>query len=828
MATLNDFGFSPYIDDASSNKRSAPEPCVVSFFECENIEGNLIAFLSEQRTLIVQAIGANTNENIPLDNIRSIKFTTPVDIKRSVDHFRKHGISVQSVGRKVPFSLKHRDGEVLSGDLHGYSMALGGLGVYLVHESDDGAERGIRCYFPVSSIDSFTVGEQLGKLLLEQKDLTETGLQAALEAQRKLREQKLGSIMVEKRVVDQQQLEQAIRQQAGAPVRKLGEVLIESGILSEEQLNVALDEQGRRRGKPLGEILIEMGLVGKEVIREVLAQKLGIPHVDLTKFRVEETAFSAVPVAVILKHRVIPLYRSAENLVVAMENPLNVRIIDALRFATQLKIIPVLATRDEIEKVLRQRTGEGIAAWSAEAKEEPGSLPVDRAPEGTITYDPGTKLAEELALQLESESGPADLSFDGVEDTVKETDNTLVKLVNKIVLDARDQGASDIHIEPRPGKENTRIRFRRDGILSDYLEVPSRFRSALVARIKIMANLDISERRRPQDGKIDFKRFGPARIELRVATIPTNNNLEGVVLRILASAKPLPLEKLQLAPHALDNLRTISEKPYGLILVCGPTGSGKTTTLHSIVGHINTPERKIWTAEDPVEITQPGLSQVQVHPKIGWTFATALRAFLRADPDVIVVGEMRDQETAQISVEASLTGHLVLSTLHTNSAAESVTRLLDMGLDPFNFADALLGVLAQRLARRLCADCKTSDPANGAALAALAEEYCSGTTLEPARIMEGWAKNYAAAGPIMLSAAAGCKECGKTGFRGRIAVHELLVVTPPVRHLVRMKSPVSEIVPVAMASGMRTLKQDGIEKVLQGFTTIEQVRAVCS
>ncbi len=685
MATLHDFGFSPYIEDTISDKRSTPEPCVVSFFDRVNLDDNLINILFEQRALVVQPVGASANENISLDGIRSIKLAIPVNIKRSVDHFRKRGISVHAIGRRLPFNLKYRDGQMLAGELHGYGMAQGGLGIYLVHENGGETERGIRCYFPVSSIDTFTVGEHLGKVLLEQKDLTEAGLQTALAVQRKLRAQKLGHILLEKRVVDQQQLEQAIREQATAPVRRLGEVLIETGLISEEQLHAALDEQGRRRGKPLGEILTEMGLVSKDVIREVLAQKLG-----------------------------------------------------------------------------------------------------------------------------------------------KETDNTLVKLVNKIVLDAKDQGASDIHIEPRPGKENTRIRFRRDGILYDYLEVPSRFRSALISRVKIMANLDISERRRAQDGKIDFKRFGPARIELRVATIPTNNNLESVVLRILTSTKPLPLDKLQLAPHVLESLRTLAETPYGLILVCGPTGSGKTTTLHSIVGHINTPERKIWTAEDPVEITQPGLSQVQVNTKIGWTFATALRSFLRADPDVIVVGEMRDQETAQIGVEASLTGHLVLSTLHTNSAAESVTRLLDMGLDPFNFADALLCVLAQRLARRLCPDCKLSRPADEAAVAALAQEYCLGTALEPATVIETWNKAYATKGRIMLNAAAGCKECGKTGFRGRIAIHELLVVTPTIRHLIRMKSPVSEIVPVAMANGMRTLKQDGIEKVLQGFTTIERVRAVCS
>ncbi len=828
MAALNGFEFSPYIEGTDGDKTSSPAPCIVSFFGRGDLEGNLIDFLPGQNTLVVQPTGAIANENIALDVVRSIRLTTPVDIKRSVEHLHKRGITVQSMDRKLPFTLTYRDGQLFTGELHGYGVVQGGLGVYLVDSSSTEVDRGIRCYFPASSIDTFSVGEKLGTLLLEKKDLTESGLASALETQRTLRYQKLGDFMVEKRIVDQPQLEQAIREQGTTPVRRLGEVLIESGIINEAQLDTALDEQKRRRGRPLGEILIEMGLVGKEVLREVLAQKLGIPHVDLTKFRIEDSAFNALPMALIQKHRVIPLYRSGDNLVIAMENPLDARVIDALRFATQAKIVPVLATRDEIEQVLQHRPGEGLAFWPAERERDKSPQGPWKAPENAITYDPSATLAEDLALQLETESAPSDQNSAGFEDTVKETDNTLVKLVNKIILDARDQGASDIHIEPRPGKENTRIRFRRDGSLYDYIEVPSRFRSALVARVKIMANLDISEKRRPQDGKIDFKRYGPARIELRVATIPTNNNLESVVLRILTSAEPLPMEKLQLAPRAYSSLRALAEKPYGLILVCGPTGSGKTTTLHSIVGHINTPERKIWTAEDPVEITQAGLSQVQINPKIGWTFAMALRAFLRADPDVIVIGEMRDQETAEIAVEASLTGHLVLSTLHTNSAAESVTRLLDMGLDPFNFADALLGVLAQRLARRLCVHCRISAPGNKAAISELAEEYCADTTMDPAQIMASWETAFATDSQIKLATPTGCKECSNTGFRGRIALHELLAVTSPIRHLIRRKSPVSEIVPAAMSNGMRSLKQDGIEKVLQGFTTMEQVRAVCS
>ena len=268
------------------------------------------------------------------------------------------------------------------------------------------------------------------------------------------------------------------------------------------------------------------------------------------------------------------------------------------------------------------------------------------------------------------------------EKPIEQSDNSLVRLINTMIYEAHQQGVSDIHIETQPGREKVRIRFRKDGQLKPYLELPHTYRQALLARIKIMCDLDISERRRPQDGKINFARFVPScQIELRVATIPTNNNLEDAVLRILASAKPIPLQQLGLSPYNREALEQAIQRPYGMVLCVGPTGSGKTTTLHSALAHINTPDRKIWTAEDPVEITQAGLRQVQVNPKIDWTFARALRAFLRADPDVIMVGEIRDAETAQIAVESSLTGHLVLSTLHTNSAPETVTRLLDMGMD---------------------------------------------------------------------------------------------------------------------------------------------------
>jgi len=438
---------------------------------------------------------------------------------------------------------------------------------------------------------------------------------------------------------------------------------------------------------------------------------------------------------------------------------------------------------------------------------------------------------------LLSDLGEDDQESSMAEELTAAADNELVKLVNKIIVDAYKQGASDIHIEPRPGKEKTQIRFRKDGTLVPYIEVPASYRNPLVTRIKIMCDLDISERRKPQDGKIKFRRYSPLDIELRVATIPTAGGMEDVVMRLLANSEPIKLDKLGLSERNLARLKTAIVKPYGIFFVCGPTGSGKTTTLHSILGDINTPETKIWTAEDPVEITQKGLRQVQVNRKAGLNFATMMRAFLRADPDVIMVGEMRDEETVSVGIEASLTGHLVFSTLHTNSAPESIVRLLDMGMDPFNFADALLGVLAQRLAKRLCTKCKEAYHPSEEEVEALLDEYCVDLLMTEAfkadaaaarsAILAEWKAGFADKnGQFTLHRATGCDDC-TNGYRGRVGLHELMLGSDDAKRLIQERARVAQLLALALEEGMRTLRQDGIEKVLAGITDMAQVRKVC-
>jgi len=435
---------------------------------------------------------------------------------------------------------------------------------------------------------------------------------------------------------------------------------------------------------------------------------------------------------------------------------------------------------------------------------------------------------EHSTAEPDSEDPSEEYDFLGIEfeeeeeeDEVEEADEAsgkVVRLVDQIIIAAYRKKASDIHIEPSSISKTTTIRFRLDGMCQEYTQVPNSMVRGIVSRIKIMAKLNIAERRKPQDGKIKFRRKGVPAFELRVATIPVAGGYEDVVLRILASAGAMQIDEMGLSPRNLEVVKRIIATPYGLILAVGPTGSGKTTSLHALLGHINKPDIKIWTAEDPIEITQAGLRQTEVKPGIGVNFARLMRAFLRGDPDVIMIGEMRDEETASIGIEASLTGHLVFSTLHTNSAPETVTRLLDMGLNPLNFSDAFLGVLAQRLTRRLCTECREEFPLTRDEFEMIASEYGE----------EQFHKTGIEYNPDMsIYRRAGCETCSNTGYRGRMGIHELMDGTPAIKLMIKNQATTEEIFKQAMEDGMATLKQDGILKVFQGLTDMEELRRVC-
>ncbi len=599
------------------------------------------------------------------------------------------------------------------------------------------------------------------------------------------------------------------RQKPQPVVRGAYAALVTDGVLEAEQLERALGA-ARQKGVDLESVLVDEFQVSAEALGNALSHYFGVPYEPLRGDRVKPIDLLKNLKREFLKSsNWLPLEDTSEGLVVLTTDPERVRAgrVVANVFPKR-KLLYRVTTRSEFNATLDQYFG----------------VDLDTSSIGDLLSG--------LDHDLDDENGTS------ADDVSLAADNELVKLVNKIIIDAYHQGASDIHIEPYPGKGKTEVRFRRDGSLQHYISVPASYRNAMAARLKIMCDLDISERRKPQDGKIKFRKFGPLDIELRVATIPSQGGMEDIVMRILSAGEPIPLDKLGLSARNLQNLKDTVSKPYGLFFVCGPTGSGKTTTLHSVLGHLNTPDTKIWTAEDPVEITQKGLRQVQMNPKAGLTFATAMKAFLRADPDVIMVGEMRDKETTAIGIEASLTGHLVFATLHTNSAPESIIRLLDMGMDPFNFADALLGVLAQRLAKRLCGKCKKPHVATQDELKLILEEYCQELTQtedwkrDPEAASEGvyrdWVQRFAdGTGQFTLYTPVGCDTCSGTGYKGRVGLHELLIGSDGVKKLIQEHARVADILALALNEGMRTLKQDGIEKVLQGITDLHQVRAVC-
>ncbi len=604
----------------------------------------------------------------------------------------------------------------------------------------------------------------------------------------------------------------------------LGEALVHAGLITPPVLADALQIQRfeRENGNDpqLGQILVSHGHVTPEQLQRVIDSWLGEYVVDPGKLTPDPAALALVPRTVAERESVLPLLARDDALVLLMADPHDRVLLDELRFLTQRRLIPVHAAPGTLLPAI-SRFYDEVSNAAAGTKKTASPA----AANGAMVTRPSS--ARELASSLDAAGADLDVT---PADVISESDNTLVRLINSLITEAISHRASDIHIETEPPPQPVRIRLRIDGDLQPYLELPTRYRFALVARLKIMAVMDISEHRKPQDGKIDFARFGGPPVELRVVTVPTSRGLEDVVLRLLSGAKPLPLDQIGLSPGNLAGLRTLMRKSYGLILVCGLTGSGKTTTLHSVVRELNTDSRKIWTAEDPIEISQAGLRQVQMNPRIGWTFAAAMRTFLRADPDVIMIGEMRDEETARIAIEASLTGHLVLSTLHTNSAPESITRLLEIGLDPFNFSDSLLGILAQRLVRRLCTACRAPRVAEADELDGLASQYLeSGTTNTPevrAALIAQWRQRFGGeGGALRLWKHVGCKDCEGHGYRGRMGIHELMLSDDTIRQHIRHRAPASDIRHSALAAGMLTLRQDGIEKVLQGLTDMPEVIA---
>jgi type II secretory ATPase GspE/PulE/Tfp pilus assembly ATPase PilB-like protein len=618
------------------------------------------------------------------------------------------------------------------------------------------------------------------------------------------------------------QLIAAQHDQRHLPVVGLREALLQLRMLDVDTLDelAAEDPDLLRSRSPE---LVNRMLLTDDELQRALARVAGGVEVEVLGFELERQVFDVLPLRVAHGLHVVPLGMAEDHFYVASCTPTNDGLQRDLCSHTGHTVRLVWASREAIERRLEVQDRVVHAGHSHSPQAIVDEMRHHYMPHKTVGAPDEQLVLEDLVMQAMVEVGPR---AEAEELSSASESAGMVRLVNQMIAEAQRLHASDIHIETNAGEALTAIRFRKDGELEPYLWLPAKLRAPLVSRIKIMARLDIAERRRPQDGKIDFAEFGGKALELRVAVMPTHSGLEDVVLRLLESAKPLPLAKLGLQPRDLETIAGFSQRSFGMVLAVGPTGSGKTTTLHSMLAEVNTAEHKIWTAEDPIEITQPGLRQVQMNPKIGLTFASAMRGFLRADPDIIMIGEIRDAETAKIAIEASLTGHLVLSTLHTNNASESVVRLLDLGMDPMNFADSLLGLVAQRLVRKLCPVCATRHVLDADGWRSLVEEYREGCGLSPQQAED---RLLAAAGvqtprEVHVRHAVGCDHCRGKGYKGRIGVYEILQNSRAIKQLIQNRARPSEIFDVAVSEGMRSLRHDALEKVVQGLSDLKQAR----
>ena len=647
-------------------------------------------------------------------------------------------------------------------------------------------------FFTTSGVKARSQKRTVGEILQSSGVISPDSIQNALAEQQRLKNRLLGEIIsdnsrLSKDVVEEI-FEAADKSWKALRGAKIGEILLAAGLITQEQLEYALKIKENDKKKKIGELLIDLGYISEEDLLAALAAKFRIHMLDLSTLVPNIRALEALPYHVVQQLKCFPVMDKGDSLVVATSQPTDYSIEEYLRFYTGRKVTIVISTSKQIS--------EAIEKYYHETE--------------TVMENLISEFPEDQLVEVEEDSEVSGFS---------ESDSQIVNLVNKLLVDAYDRGASDIHFEPGIREQPSQVRYRIDGICSMMYQLPKLYKKAVISRIKIMANLDITERRKPQSGKI-FLRSKAKRIEYRVEITPTTGGNEDAVLRVLASSKPLPLEQMGFSDPNLEAFKTALSQPYGIILCVGPTGSGKTTTLHSALAHLNTPERKIWTAEDPVEITQRGLRQVQIQTKIGLTFAEVLRSFLRADPDVIMIGEMRDAETAKTAVEASLTGHLVLSTLHTNSAPETIVRLIEMGIDSFNFSEALLAIVAQRLARRLCDQCKAPYHPSEEEFSELVNLY------SPHWFKEHGMKPYSI--EVRLMKKVGCEKCNGTGYRRRLSIHEVAIGTENLKKAIKKGAHADELRALAIQEGMRTLLMDGVQKIFQGLTDLNQVLKVCS
>jgi type II secretory ATPase GspE/PulE/Tfp pilus assembly ATPase PilB-like protein len=593
-------------------------------------------------------------------------------------------------------------------------------------------------------------------------------------------------------VQSEAQLRDVLRRQRKLSMLKLGTRLLHLNLISDEQLKTALQIQSTHGGRHLGNILVDLGALSEAQLRQVLCEQLGIPLVGLRELFVDAAVLRLLPEDLMRECRAVPLCYLDGRVVVALADPLDSRCLERVRFVVQTSVTPVMALPEDIDEAIGRHYG--LVSG--------------------VTY--GGPVTARFSHE------PRKVAFERERLPTNELDAAALHFCKKMIFDARERAASDIHLDAGAGSGELTVRFRQHGRLTEYQHVPVHLQRTVLTLVKTMAGLD-PVRTRPQEGRINAPGNGPATMQLRVVALPTVDGAEHIAMKILSGPELIPLALLGFTDGQLDRVKQLFVESPGLVLVCGPAGSGKTTTAYAMMNLLDVAATKVWTAERPIELRRPGWSQIDIDASDGTDYASVLRGIVRADPDAILVGDVQDRETAGLAIEAALRGCRVASVMHASGAVEAAFRLIELGVNAFSFSDALSGVVSQRLARRLCLACRSTRAMSESEVGALVEEYCDGTSLAPDQVRAEWASRYG--NELSLYAAPGCASCGGTGYDGHIGLFELLPAAPAIRRLIRQRRPLEELTAAAMQRGMRTLRQDGLEKALGGHCDLAEVRA---
>ena len=771
----------------------------------QRVKGRLVKFDPSAELLAVAKASSSSPVEIDLNAIKFMRLDKPyqVSLESPQDDEERPDIKLDTEARS--FQVFFKDHTELTGKTLGTRIDKNGVHFYEQQKKGRKWRYCTHLFVSRNAIENYIVGEQIGNMLVRENAISQGDLEDVLEEQQKERSALLGDYLLENNVVDGEQLEKMLARQKAMPNVKLGEILVTENLITDEQLQDALSVQKRKRKNSLGEILVNKGAVKPEQIQQCLAKKMGIPYISLRQFKIEPHIIQLLPADVAFGQKVVPLYVYRDKVAVAIENPMDWQVIDLLRHRLKKHIEPIMSSAEDIN-------------WALHFYFNADDIPAQ-------THDATIEFAEDEEF---------DVNLFAATDISQVTSSSVMRIVNKIIEDAHRQKVSVIHIEPGSGTEPVIVRFRKDGVLTVYYKFPGKFRAVFASRIKMMAHLDVSDKVTPRKGKINFGEYGAADIKLQITVVPTSSGGEDVVIKLLASGRCMPISATGLSSDNLASVLDMVSRPQGLLLLTGPAGAGKVTTLHAILNHLNHQDKKIWTLEESVGISQPGIRQIEVNDKSEISYGETLKSIMGADPDIIMLSDMRDRDTTALAVQAALSGQMILSALPSANPLETLQRMLDLGIKDLDLADSLMGVLSQRLVKTLCASCKKPYRPELKEIIFLAEEYCrdlpdfgldgnKDKDLINTQVKD-WQENLQRGDHHTFYKAPGCPDCRETGYRGYIGVHELLVVGPEVKQLVMQKASMEEIEVAARESGMRTLRQDGIEKVLLGYTDFSQVR----